>query len=162
MAYPDELLVEGEQVVVHTHPHWKKIVLPVLALLLVAGLGSYLAALLGRPDLGELELARARRDRRWSLVGWLTVIPVIRWRTTHFVVTTRRVLVREGVLTRQGMDIPMGRINSVQFRHNIIERMLGCGTLIIESASDEALEFDDIPGVERVYALLYQEVAHET
>jgi uncharacterized membrane protein YdbT with pleckstrin-like domain len=161
MAFPDELLVEGEQVVVHKHPHWKKIILPVLALLLVAGLVSYLAALLA-----------ARGWASWSwlvlagvglvLVGWLTVIPVIRWRTTHFVVTNRRVLVREGVLTRQGMDIPMGRINSVQFRHNIIERLLGCGTLVIESASDEALEFDDIPGVERVYALLYQEVAHET
>ncbi len=87
---------------------------------------------------------------------------MIRWRTTHFVVTTRRVLVREGVLTRHGMDIPMSRINSVRFRHNIIERMLGCGTLIIESASDEPLEFDDIPQVERVYTLLYQEVAHET
>jgi len=161
MAFPDELLVEGEQVVVHRHPHWKKIVLPVLALLLVAGLGSYLAA-----------LSAAQTWASWSwlaiagiglvVVVWLTVIPVIRWRTTHFVVTNRRVLVREGVLTRQGMDIPMGRINSVQFRHNIIERLLGCGTLVIESASDEALEFDDIPGVERVYALLYQEVAHET
>jgi uncharacterized membrane protein YdbT with pleckstrin-like domain len=161
MAFPDELLVEGEQVVVHRHPHWKKIVLPVLALLLVAGLGSYLAA-----------LSAAQTWASWSwlaiagiglvVVVWLTVIPVIRWRTTHFVVTTRRVLVREGVLTRKGMDIPMGRINSVQFRHNIIERMVGCGTLIIESASDEALEFDDIPGVEQVYALLYQEVAHET
>jgi uncharacterized membrane protein YdbT with pleckstrin-like domain len=147
--------------VVHRHPHWKKIVLPVLALLLVAGLGSYLAA-----------LSAAQTWASWSwlaiagiglvVVVWLTVIPVIRWRTTHFVVTTRRVLVREGVLTRKGMDIPMGRINSVQFRHNIIERMVGCGTLIIESASDEALEFDDIPGVEQVYALLYQEVAHET
>jgi uncharacterized membrane protein YdbT with pleckstrin-like domain len=96
------------------------------------------------------------------LVGWLTVVPVIRWRTTHFVVTTRRVLIREGVFSRHGIDIPMSRINSVQFRHNIIERILGCGTLIIESASDEPLEFDDIPGVERVHTLLYQEVAHET
>ncbi|HVH24260.1 MAG TPA: PH domain-containing protein [Pseudonocardia sp.] len=161
MAYPDELLVEGEQVVVHRHPHWKKIILPVLALLLVAGLGSYLAALVS---------AQTWSSWGWvvlvglclALVGWLTVIPVIRWRTTHFVVTNRRVLVREGVLTRQGIDIPMSRINSVRFRHNLLERMLGCGTLVIESASDEALEFDDIPNVERVYTLLYQEVAHET
>jgi uncharacterized membrane protein YdbT with pleckstrin-like domain len=161
MAYPDDLLVEGEQVVVHTHPHWKKIVLPVLALLLVVGLGSYLAAVIatqtwsaaGWAALGGLGLV---------LVGWLTVLPVIRWRTTHFVVTTRRVLVREGVLTRQGIDIPMARINSVQFRHNIIERLLGCGTLVIESASEEALEFDDIPDIERVHMLLYREVAHET
>ena len=108
MAYPDELLVEGEQVVVHRHPHWKKIILPVLALLVVVGLGSYLAA-----------LAAAQTWAGWGwlvllglglvLVVWLTVIPVIRWRTTHFVVTTRRVLVREGVFTRQGIDIPIGR-----------------------------------------------------
>src|SRR5262245_17036200 len=135
MAYPDELLVEGEQVVLVKHPHWKKIILPVLALLVVVGLGSYLAALMsaqawagwGWLVLGSLGLV---------LVGWLTVAPVIRWRTTHFVVTTRRVLVREGVLTRHGIDIPMGRINSVRFRHKLVERMLGCGTLIIESASD--------------------------
>ena len=83
-------------------------------------------------------------------------------RQTHFVVTTRRVLVREGVLSRQGIDIPMSRINSVQFRHTVLERVLGCGTLVIESASDEPLEFDDVPSVERVHALLYQEVADES
>lgn len=159
MAYPDDLLVEGEQVVLHKHPHWKKVVLPVLALLLVVGLSSYLAAVIaaqawagwGWIVLGALALV---------LVGWLTVIPVIRWRTTHFVVTTRRVLVREGVLTRQGIDIPMRRINSVQFQHNIIERMLGCGTLLIESASQEELKFGDIPQVERVHAALNRGMAH--
>ncbi|HEY4417943.1 MAG TPA: PH domain-containing protein, partial [Pseudonocardia sp.] len=136
MAYPDELLVDGEQVVMHKHPHWKMIALPVLAFLLVVAVGSYLAALI--------------RTQAWAHWGWLglavigiglmirfTVLPVVRWRTTHFVVTTRRVLVREGVLTRHGIDIPLKRINSVQFRHTLFERILGSGTLIIESASDE-------------------------
>jgi membrane protein YdbS with pleckstrin-like domain len=161
VAFPDELLVDGEQVVLHTHPHWKKILLPVLALLVVVGLVSYLAALLGQQAWASwawIALAAVGL----VLVGWLTVIPVIRWRMTHFVVTSRRVLIREGVLTRQGIDIPMARINSVQFRQNLLERALGCGTLIIESASDEKLEFDDIPRIERVHALLYAEVAHET
>jgi uncharacterized membrane protein YdbT with pleckstrin-like domain len=161
MAYPDDILVSGEQVVMHKHPHWKKVVLPVLVLLVVVGLGSYLAALMA---------TQAWAPGAWIALGvaclaviiWLVVVPVIRWRTTHFVVTTRRVLVREGVLTRHGIDIPMSRINSVQFRHNIVERLLGCGTLIIESASEEPLEFDDIPGVEQVHTLLYQEVAHES
>ncbi|HEX2288740.1 MAG TPA: PH domain-containing protein, partial [Pseudonocardiaceae bacterium] len=67
-------------------------------------------------------------------------------------------LVREGILSRSGIDIPINRINSVQFRHNVIERLLGCGTLIIESAADEPLEFDDIPQVERVHSLLYYDV----
>ena len=108
---------------------------------------------MGRLVLGVVGLA---------LVLRFTVSPVIRWRTTHFVVTTRRILVREGLFSRRGMDIPMSRINSVEFRQSLFERLLGVGTLLVESASDEPLEFRDIPGVERVHALLYQEVADQT
>ncbi len=161
MAYPDDLLVAGEQVVMHKHPHWKLIVVPVVVLLVVVGLGSFAGALVA---------AQSWAPWAWlalvvvglGLIGWQTVLPVLRWRTTHFVITTRRVLVREGVLARHGIDIPLSRINSVQFRHTLLERLLGCGTLIIESASDEQLEFDDIPDVERVQTMLYAEVADES
>jgi uncharacterized membrane protein YdbT with pleckstrin-like domain len=158
VAYPDEALVDGEQVVVHTHPNWLVIVGPVFAFLVVVAVGSYLAALVSA--------------QVWAPWAWLalavigiglviryTVVPVLRWRTTHFVVTTRRVLVREGVITRHGIDIPLKRINSVEFRRTIFERIVGSGTLIIESASDEPLEFDDIPDVEHVHSLLYDETA---
>jgi uncharacterized membrane protein YdbT with pleckstrin-like domain len=161
VAYPDDLLVDGEQVVMHKHPHWKLILVPIIVLLVVVALGSFI---------GSLVATQTWAPWAWLalvvvgvvLVVWLTVVPVIRWRTTHFVITTRRVLIREGVLARHGIDIPMSRINSVQFRHTLLERILGCGTLIIESASDEPLEFDDIPDVERVQSLLYAEVADES
>lgn len=157
MAYPDDLLADDEQVMLHKHPHWKMLVLPVLAFLLIVAAGAYLAALVAEQTWGQYA---------WIAVGvlgaigvvWLTLVPLLRWRTTHFVVTNRRVLVREGVLTRSGIDIPLNRVNSVQFRHSIVERMLGVGTLMVESASDEPLEFDDIPQVERVHSLLYQQV----
>lgn len=158
MAYPDDLLVEDEQVVVHRHPHWKMLVVPVVVLLLVVGVASFLAALVSAQSWAPwawLGLALAGL----ALVGRFTVYPVVRWRTTHFVVTDRRVLVREGVFTRQGMDIPLQRISSVQFRQGLLERMLGAGTLVVESDSDESLEFDDVPGVRRVHAVLYNEVA---
>ncbi|MDQ3989114.1 MAG: PH domain-containing protein [Actinomycetota bacterium] len=163
MAYPDGLLAADEHVVVHKHPHWKMLVVPVLAFLLLVALCSYLAALVA---------GQSWERYAWIAlavvgvvgVGWLTVAPLLRWRTTHFVVTSHRVLVREGVLTRSGIDIPLDRVNSVQFRHTLLERIVGCGTLSIESASDEPLEFDDIPGVERVHSLLHQQanpgVAH--
>jgi uncharacterized membrane protein YdbT with pleckstrin-like domain len=151
VAYPDDLLVDGEQIVMHKHPHWKMLVWPVLAFLIVVAAASFLAALVSA--------------QTWALWAWIAIavvaVALIGWRTTHFVVTTRRVLVREGLVARHGLDIPMSRINSVQFRHTVVERLLGCGTLIIESASDEPLEFTDIPRVERVHALLYQEVADE-
>ena len=157
MAYPDDLLATNERVVIHKHPHWKMLFFPVLVFLVTVAAGAFLASLVSEQS---WHLAA------WIAIGvvaavlfvWLTVIPLIRWRTTHFVVTTQRVLVREGVLSRSGIDIPMSRINSVQFRHSFFQRLLGCGTLVVESASDEPLEFDDIPQVERVHSTLYQEL----
>jgi membrane protein YdbS with pleckstrin-like domain len=153
MTYPDDVLVEGERVLTHEHPHPKMLVLPVLVFLITVGAAAYLAALINHEpwqaagQLGLLVLAVV-------LIVWFTVAPLLRWRCTHFVVTTRRVLVREGVLTRTGFEIPMNRITSVHFRQTVLERMFGCGTLSVESASDEPLEFEDIPRVQHVYALL--------
>lgn len=154
MAYPDDVLADGEEVRLHVHPHWKMLVLPVLVFLLTVAAGSYLAALIGTQSwawIGWIALAVIGG----VVIIWFTVVPVIRWRTTHFVVTTRRVLVREGVLHRQGLDIPLNRVSSVQFRHSLVERLLGCGTLVLESSSDEPVEFEDIPRVERVHAMIY-------
>jgi uncharacterized membrane protein YdbT with pleckstrin-like domain len=92
------------------------------------------------------------------LIGWLTLWPFLSWLTTHFVITDRRVMYRHGVLSRSGIDIPLARINSVEFRHRLIDRLLRTGTLIVESASQDPLEFHDIPRVEQVHALLYHEV----
>ena len=92
------------------------------------------------------------------IVGWLTLWPFLNWWTTHFVITDRRVMFRHGLLTRSGIDIPLARINSVEFRHGLFDRILRTGTLIIESASQDPLEFNDIPRVERVHSLLYHEV----
>lgn len=157
MAYPENLLTEGEEVVLHKHPHWKMLIVPVLIFLVVVAAVSYGSAAFAK---------QSWHEAAWivlAVVGiviivWCTLIPLMRWRTTHFIVTTDRVMAREGVLNRTGMDIPLSRINSVRFEHGLIDRIWGAGTLIIESASDEPLEFDDIPQVEYVHSLLYREV----
>jgi membrane protein YdbS with pleckstrin-like domain len=157
VAYPDDLLSDGERVVLHKHPHWKMLLLPYLALVVVLGLGIWGAILV--QDLSWAAVA-------WIIIGalalalviWLFFVPFVRWRTTHFIVTTDRVMAREGVINRTGIDIPLSRISSVRFEHGLIDRIVGCGTLIIESSSQEPLEFDDIPRVERVHTLLYREV----
>lgn len=157
MAYPQALLGESEHVVVHNHPHWKKLVLPVLALLVVVGAASFLAALVnGTAWSGPAWIAIAV-VAVVLLVVWV-ITPLVRWKTTHFVVTSQRLMVRRGMFTRSGEDIPLSRINSVSFRHGITDRLVGCGTLIVESASDEPLEFDDVPRVENVHTLLYREI----
>ncbi|MDI2032168.1 PH domain-containing protein [Saccharopolyspora sp. TS4A08] len=157
MAYPDGLLRDDENVVVHKHPHWKMLLGPVLVLFAVVGGASYLAALVATTD-WRLPVWIALGVVGLLLIVWFTLAPLARWRTTHFVITTHRLMVREGVFTRSGIDIPMWRISSVRFRRGMVDRVFGCGTLVVESASDEPLEFDDIPQVEQVQTLLYREV----
>ena len=161
MAYPQDTLARDETLVLHRHPHWKALIVPVLALILVsAAVGGawWWSSTMDLTDDTRTIVGIVSGVVWAGLVAWLVIAPLIRWCTTHFVITDRRVMFRTGVFTRSGIDIPMARINSVQFRHDLIDRILRTGTLIIESASDDPLEFNDIPQVERVHALLYNEV----
>ncbi|CAM5782642.1 PH domain-containing protein [Cellulomonas persica] len=157
MAYPMDVLTDDEVVVVHKHPHIKALIGPGLVLLVATALGAW-GLLWSTGD--------SVSDTTATVVGigigvvWLAalvwfVVRFVSWRTTHFVITDRRVMFRQGIITRSGIDIPVLRINSVQFRHGLVDRILRTGTLIVESASDDPLEFDDIPRVEKVHALLY-------
>jgi membrane protein YdbS with pleckstrin-like domain len=159
VAYPDDLLSENEHVVVHNHPHFKMLIVPFFFLIVTLGAGIWLA-ILGRDAAAPWNLVSeiAIAVVALVLVVWLFFVPFVRWRTTHFIVTTDRLIAREGVIKRTGIDIPLSRINSVQFEHGLMDRVFGCGTLIIESASDEPLRFDDIPKVERVHTVIYREV----
>ena len=162
MGYPEDHLASGENVIVNARPHWKRLIGSGLIFVLGTALAIWLYVLVGGTD-GTLKTVLTIA----IVVGWLVVaviwgfVPFIRWFTTHFVITDRRIMFRTGVLRREGIDIPMARINSVQFRHGLIDRMFKTGTLVIESASDDPLEFDDIPKVEAVHKLLYDELYEE-
>ena len=130
MAYPQKLLGEGESVVLDLHPHWKVMFLPFVELLALLALAGFLLA----QDFGS--------TADWIIVGVgvlllvvLFVVPLLKWRTTHFVVTSERVVMRTGVLGRQGRDIPLIRINDVSFQHSFFERLLGCGTLVVDGTA---------------------------
>jgi uncharacterized membrane protein YdbT with pleckstrin-like domain len=161
MGYPENVLAADEHVVLHRHPHWKRLIGPVLILLVVTAIAAFGAGFVNQTDWQStartvvlLVIAAI-----WLVVvGWLTLWPFLNWWTTHFVITDRRVMFRHGLLTRSGIDIPLARINSVEFRHGLVDRILRTGTLIIESAAQDPLEFNDIPRVEGVHSLLYHEV----
>jgi uncharacterized membrane protein YdbT with pleckstrin-like domain len=161
VRYPENMLAGDEQVVLHRHPHWKTLIGPVLVLILISALASFGAAVVNSTgwDPTAKRVIFAVIGAIWLVVaGWLTLWPFLRWLTTHFVVTDRRVMFRHGVVNRSGIDIPLARINSVEFRHRLTDRIFRTGTLIIESASQDPLEFYDVPRVEQVHALLYHEV----
>ena len=100
---------------------------------------------------------------RVSSLGWaavvvavpllvvLSLVPFLRWVTSTYTVTNRRLITRQGILTRTGRDIPLFRINDVAYEKGLLDRLLGCGTLIISDATEKAgVVLPDIPNVEQV------------
>src|SRR5262249_48929939 len=96
------------------------------------------------------------------LLMWWLVYPLLRWRTTTYELTTRRMRLRDGIIARNGRDIPLSRITDVSFRKGPLDRLLDCGTLVVESAGEHGeLVLTAIPHVERVQATLFQLVEEE-
>jgi hypothetical protein len=61
------------------------------------------------------------------------------------------------VAARNGSDIPLSRITDVSFRKSPLDRLLGCGTLVVEAAGEHAeIILPQVPHVERVSAALFQ------
>ena len=88
---------------------------------------------------------------------WWLVYPLLRWRTTRYELTTKRMRLRIGVVARNGSDIPLSRITDVSFRKSPLDRILGCGTLVVEAAGEHAeIILPQVPHVERVSATLFQ------
>jgi membrane protein YdbS with pleckstrin-like domain len=93
---------------------------------------------------------------RWILVGvavvlvfFGTLLPFFKWLAWTYTLTNKRIVEQKGILTRTGRVIPLSRVNDVAFEKNLNDRILGCGTLIIHDASEQAgLELNDIPHIE--------------
>lgn len=155
MAYPTKLLAADETLVHDLHPHWKALIAPVVILVLVLGAGSFIAAAIPPGDY-QVQERLAVLVVGLALLGLYSLRPFLRWITTHFVITDRRVLVRTGILARSGRDVPLSRINDITFSHTFFERLLGAGTLVIESAGERGqVTMSDLPKVERVQRELY-------
>jgi len=157
----DEDLSEGERTVLLLHPHWKTVLGPFLfvsVVIVAAAVGEVLVpqgrlAAPARIAIGVAALAIA--------IGW-GGIPLLRWRTTTYQLTTRRLRLRRGILSRSGRDFPLIRISDVSFQHGLVDRLLGTGKLTVESAGEHGqLVLTEIPHVERVQAILFQLVEDE-
>jgi uncharacterized membrane protein YdbT with pleckstrin-like domain len=154
---PKRLLGDDESVVMALRPHWKELIRPTLVLLIVCPVVTYVATVAPEGS-AQLPLRIAVVAVGLLVLLRLTVWPFLRWLTTSYIVTDRRVITRVGIIARHGRDMPLSRINDVSFAHSsVLERVLGCGTLIVESAGERGqLVMRDVPGVEEVQRDVYR------
>jgi uncharacterized membrane protein YdbT with pleckstrin-like domain len=152
MGFPQRLLADDEKLVLVLRRHVKVLFVPFLIFVVVAVLIGLSFLLPGQP-IATIVVAAVGVV---VLLKW-SVWPLVVWLNTTYAITTRRLVIRTGVLNRSGHDMPLSRLNDVSFSHNLLERMLGCGTLVVESGGEQGqLELDDVPKVELVQRTLYR------
>jgi uncharacterized membrane protein YdbT with pleckstrin-like domain len=156
VPYPKKLLNEGEEVALDLRPHWwyfSKHIMTGVPLFVV------LVLILAETH----DTARKWLFILWAIVavawaGWLAV-KYMEWNFTHFVVTDDRVVYRTGVVAKRGVEIPMERINNINFHQGMWERIIGAGDLDIESAGkDGQSHFDDVWHPDGVQQELYRQM----
>ena len=152
MSLPRRILGADEDVILHLRTHGKDLVLPVLGLLVLAA-ATWAGMVLmpqGWHPVGPWVLA--------VVIGifliFVVVIPYLRWRTTTYTLTDRRVITRRGIIHKSGHDIPLSRINNVTYDRSLMDRILGCGTLNLTTAAEEPVTLHDVPDVERVHVVM--------
>ena len=154
-------LADGERSVLTLHPHWKTLLWPALLLFMVIVAAVALLVVIppgrlaapGRIAVGVVALV---------LAVAVFAVPFLRWQTTTYRLTTRRLQLRSGILTRSGRDFPLIRISDVSFTQGPIDRLIGSGRLVVESAGEHGqLVLTEIPDVQEVQATLFQLVGDE-
>lgn len=157
MPFPKRLLTEGEEIILDLRPHWIALLKPVLWTIAIGSVAGFLWVMAGPESdvLTQMRLAIVAI----ALVLWipLAFVPAVRWRFTLFVLTNERVITRSGVIAKRSKEIPLETINDVTFGQRIIERLLGAGDLIVESAGESGQNrFTDIRRPEGVQLEIYR------
>jgi uncharacterized membrane protein YdbT with pleckstrin-like domain len=155
LPYPRKLLHDEEEVIFDLRPHWVRLARPVvLAAVVFGAVGTAYFGWRSAPAwfgvlLGVVTLATAL-----YLLG-----RVLSWRATLLVLTSSRVVYRSGIIRRVGREIPIDRVQDVTYLQRLSERLVGAGTLVVESAGERgAAPFPDVRRPEVVQSAINRAV----
>ena len=154
MPYPRDLLNDHEEIVIEDHPHWLYFLQPIILAAATIGVLILLSILIDVPGvvttLGLLVLLGA---------GLWALYRLVNWRSIDFVITSDRVIYRSGVFAKRGIEIPLNRVNNVNFSQGILERLVGAGNLMIESGGEQGQShFTDIHDPQNVQRTIHQQI----
>jgi uncharacterized membrane protein YdbT with pleckstrin-like domain len=157
MPYPKKNLNANETIALDMHPHWWYFAEPALALVA--------AIIIGIVILAEGPDGDAATFLHWLAIVLLVVTALwllaryLKWITTNFVITSFRLIFRQGVFAKSGIEIPLDRVNNVNFSQGVFERMLGAGDLLVESGGEDGQQrFTDIRHPDRVQNLIHAQM----
>ncbi len=142
---------EREQIVARLRPHARALVLPTVVLVAVAGAYGYFGGVFTET---WLNLAVAGVAVVIAIAGWL--LPFTAWLARNYTITTRRIVLRSGVLVRMRQEVLHSRVRGLTLRSGWMQSMLGSGDLLIDTGSPSPLVLRDVPS-----AVITQQALHD-
>ena len=130
----------GEIVFFHGHPSWRSRVGFYLKGLILAVLAGAIAGLVSRISGGSVS------------VGWVVVVVLVafavmivlgairRLRTTY-TITNQRLTIHTGLLSRELHETRLARVQNVNSRQSLLERLLRVGTVDFDTAGEAGFDF---------------------
>ncbi|HEV7468471.1 MAG: rane protein [Pseudonocardia sp.] len=169
----DEYLLPTERRVIRVRQHWavmaKHIVQTALFVLAMVVIERYLDGILGGGSASDGSLAIGERVVD-NLTFYLALVAVARftintilWWIERIVITDKRVMLAQGIITHKVGMMPLGKVTDLTFQRSFGGRILGYGTLVVESAGQiQALNrIDYMPRPEEIYEALSELVFGE-
>lgn len=153
MPYPEDHLHPNEELILHLHPHWWFMVRSSVVLFVAVVFGLVVLVEDWSDPVKFLAAVFVVASLAWFAERFL------RWISTHFVLTSDRVIYRAGIIGKSGIEIPLESINAIHFGQRVFERIFGLGDLKIDSASIEGVSvFEDIRKPDAVQNEIYQQM----
>ncbi len=151
------MLRDGEELVLDLHPHWWYFASAFLSAIAAFIIGGIILSVGWTGALGTSANLLAAIAILGTLI-WLGE-RYIRWVSTHFILTSDRIVYRSGIIAKHGIEFPLQRINTIFFSQRMFERILGLGDLRVESASETGAQvFEDIKSPAKVQHEIYAQM----
>ncbi|MDF2492430.1 MAG: hypothetical protein K0Q58_1008 [Microbacterium sp.] len=142
-----------EMRIVRTRGHARRLLWSALVLIAVAGAVGFFYGNLPAPFEDWMLLTAAG-----VVVFLLVLLPFLVWWGHTYVITTRRVIERSGILRRRGRELTHVRGYAIAERRGILQRMWGTGSLTLDDGVEKPLVIRNIPQVALVHEVLVDQV----
>ena len=143
--------LERDTVIVKLRPHSRVLFWPTAVLAVVAGGVGYAAGLATEQWQFLVVLLVAAL---LVFTGW--VMPLWRWSSRRYTITTRRIVVRSGVFMHTRQELLHSRAHDVTVRRSALQAVFRSGDVILNSSQDNPVVLRDVPS-----ANLVQEAIHD-
>jgi uncharacterized membrane protein YdbT with pleckstrin-like domain len=126
-------LHRGEQVVFEGHPSWRAVLQFYIAGVVLAGVAAAIGALASGAGIAILAAA--------VVLGIVLLVGFVKRASTRYVITTERLHIRRGILSRATQETRIQRVQNVNTQQSLLERVMQVGTVDFDTAGSDDSEF---------------------